>query len=40
MGRPGDVRVSVETRSDDDIVVSIAGDAVTAFRAEFGYRHM
>lgn len=34
MGRPGDVRVTVEVRSDDELLVSIAGDATTAFRAE------
>lgn len=34
MGRPGDVRVSVEARSDRELEVSIAGDATTAFRAE------
>lgn len=34
MGRPGDVRVSVETQPDGSILVSITGDAATAFRAE------
>ncbi|MGK5671880.1 PhzF family phenazine biosynthesis isomerase [Micromonospora sp. URMC 106] len=34
MGRPGDVHVRVETRSDGEPLVSISGDAVTAFRAE------
>ncbi len=34
LGRPGDVRVHVETRSDGAHVVSITGEAVTAFRAE------
>lgn len=34
MGRPGTVRVSVEARSDGELLVSIAGDATTAFRAE------
>ncbi|WP_329210050.1 PhzF family phenazine biosynthesis isomerase [Streptomyces sp. NBC_00683] len=34
MGRSGDVRVSVEARSDGELDVSIAGDATTAFRAE------
>ncbi|MFF8598448.1 PhzF family phenazine biosynthesis isomerase [Streptomyces sp. NPDC015232] len=34
MGRPGDVRVDVATAADGRLVVSIGGDAVTAFRAE------
>ncbi|MBP2325743.1 putative PhzF superfamily epimerase YddE/YHI9 [Kibdelosporangium banguiense] len=34
MGRPGDVRVTVETRPGDELHVSITGDAATAFRAE------
>ncbi|MEJ3747850.1 PhzF family phenazine biosynthesis isomerase [Actinomycetes bacterium KLBMP 9797] len=34
IGRPGTVQVSVEDRSDGRILVSIAGDATTAFRAE------
>jgi len=34
MGRPGDVRVSVETQPDHEILVSITGEATTAFRAE------
>jgi PhzF family phenazine biosynthesis protein len=34
MGRPGTVQVSVEARSDGELLVSIAGDATTAFRAE------
>ncbi|MEV1128865.1 PhzF family phenazine biosynthesis isomerase [Agromyces sp. NPDC049794] len=34
MGRPGEVRVSVETQPDDELLVSITGDAATAFRAE------
>jgi PhzF family phenazine biosynthesis protein len=36
MGRPGDVRVSVETQPGDELLVSITGDAATAFRAELG----
>jgi PhzF family phenazine biosynthesis protein len=34
LGRPGTVRVSVEVRSDGELLVAIAGDATTAFRAE------
>ena len=34
MGRPGDVRVDVQTRPDDEIQVSIAGTAAIAFRAD------
>lgn len=34
MGRPGAIRVSVEVRSDGELLVSITGDATTAFRAE------
>ncbi|MHC3392564.1 PhzF family phenazine biosynthesis isomerase [Streptomyces lavendulocolor] len=34
MGRPGDVRVHVEVESDGRLLVSVSGDAVTAFRAE------
>lgn len=34
MGRPGDVRVSVERRPGGEILASITGDAATAFRAE------
>jgi PhzF family phenazine biosynthesis protein len=34
MGRPGDVQVHAETGADGDILVSITGTAVTAFRAE------
>lgn len=34
MGRPGAVQVSVEVRSGGELLVSIAGDATTAFRAE------
>ncbi|MFG3706413.1 PhzF family phenazine biosynthesis isomerase [Micromonospora sp. NPDC047670] len=34
MGRPGDVHVRVEIRSDGEPLVSITGDAVTVFRAE------
>lgn len=34
MGRPGDVRVCVEVRPAGELLVSIAGDATTAFRAE------
>ncbi|WP_418960507.1 PhzF family phenazine biosynthesis isomerase [Streptomyces tritici] len=34
MGRPGDVRVDVETAADGGLLVSISGTAVTAFRTE------
>ncbi|MFF5971236.1 PhzF family phenazine biosynthesis isomerase [Streptomyces sp. NPDC012769] len=34
MGRPGDVRVHVETATDGELLVSISGTAVTAFRTE------
>ncbi|WP_437022390.1 PhzF family phenazine biosynthesis isomerase [Streptomyces sp. enrichment culture] len=34
MGRPGDVQVCVETGADGEFLVSIAGTAATAFRAE------
>jgi PhzF family phenazine biosynthesis protein len=34
MGRPGDVRVDVRTRSDGELEVSIAGTAVVVFRTE------
>ncbi|MER7521229.1 PhzF family phenazine biosynthesis isomerase [Streptomyces sp. NPDC126499] len=34
MGRPGHVRVDVETAADGALLVSISGSAVTAFRAE------
>ncbi|MFJ3582836.1 PhzF family phenazine biosynthesis isomerase [Streptomyces sp. NPDC090127] len=38
MGRPGDVRVLVDTGPDGQLSVSITGDAVTAFRAELPHR--
>ncbi|GAA3586704.1 PhzF family isomerase [Nonomuraea rosea] len=34
MGRPGDIRVHVETQFDGRLLASITGDAATAFRAE------
>ncbi|MFD3533019.1 PhzF family phenazine biosynthesis isomerase [Streptomyces sp. NPDC058664] len=34
MGRPGDVRVCVDRGPDGTLLVTITGDAVTAFRAE------
>jgi PhzF family phenazine biosynthesis protein len=38
IGRPGTVQVSVEDRFDGKILVSIAGNATTAFRAELHIR--
>jgi PhzF family phenazine biosynthesis protein len=34
MGRPGDVEVCVEVQPDDGLLVSITGDATTAFRTD------
>jgi PhzF family phenazine biosynthesis protein len=34
MRRPGDVRVEVDVRPDGELLVTITGDAVTAFRGE------
>lgn len=34
IGRPGDVRVTIEVRPDNEIAASITGDAAIAFRAD------